>query len=201
MTPTTFFLDPEHEKSSPGSPDFRRRYCERRKIKSFSEHLPGLTPLILSVVLPLGMALLVLLNRDALVRRHPPLPDAPPPDTTAPLVFGTVLPAASLVMLLVTVLAVLEMRRRYRLAWEGKVVMGKIESCTGTEYLTVPDDNPLHSRPYTRVYVEYSAEAPSGRRVRGRAMRDRYDLRREQLPPAGTPVCVLMLDERKYDLL
>jgi hypothetical protein len=196
MTPTTFFLDPEHEKApAPGSHAFRQRYCERRKIKSLHEQLPYVGYMTLPVVLALGMVYLGVFHSP------PPHPNHPPPDPTFPWVIGTVVPAACLVMVLVTVLNVLSERRRYRLAWEGKLVTGRIETCTGTEYVTTSADNPLDSRPYTRVHVEYSVEAPSGRRVRGNATINRYDLRQEQLPAAGTPVCVLMLDGKKYEML
>jgi hypothetical protein len=82
-------------------------------------------------------------------------------------------------------------RRIYRLAWEGELVIGRLIACARKCY----------RGDIYKVEVQYEAATPEGKQIRGTQALERDDLLNEPLPPPGTPVLVLVLDETLYFML
>jgi hypothetical protein len=86
---------------------------------------------------------------------------------------------------------------RARLIVDGAIVTGTIVSCTGRDELETGYGKVTRSY---RVTVEYRFSA-GGEEMTGHDEQDRPDLRRIELPPAGTVVRVLYLDDHTYAVL
>jgi hypothetical protein len=206
MPDKPFFLYPAYASLLDSPEALRRRYCERQRIKTTAQQMPFVLMMLFCTVMPLVFGTAIL--SGALDARPPrptvytgiPDPPAPPPRPGLKY-FAIAVMAAGPVMLGVLLLNLRAERRRYRLAWEGKLVAGTIDSCTGDEYLTETESDPLENRPYTQVLVQYSFDGPSNKRLQGRASVNRDDLRTETLPQPGTPVRVLVLDDRTFAML
>ena len=82
-------------------------------------------------------------------------------------------------------------RRIHRLAWEGELVLGRLIACARKCY----------RGDIYKVEVQYEAATPEGKQIRGTQALERDDLLNEPLPPPGTPVLVLVLDETLYFML
>src|SRR5687767_6495085 len=97
MDPSTFFLDPKHAKDT-GSPAFRQRYCEVRRIQPLHKQIPYVAYVMVPVLAALGITYGVIFHSP------PPPPNQPEPaGPKLPWVLGTVIPAVAVVMTLVTV--------------------------------------------------------------------------------------------------
>src|SRR5262245_22159213 len=84
--------------------------------------------------------------------------------------------------------------RLRHLARHGKLVEGRLIAC---KQRVIPTDS--DSADPVVWSVDYEVTAPSGRVLRRTAMRDTKPA--GPIPPAGTPVVVLMLDENLFDIL
>jgi hypothetical protein len=89
---------------------------------------------------------------------------------------------------------------RLRLIHEGRVLPGTLVECTGRDETTTEASFGEVTRSYV-IAVEYRFAAPAGDEIADHDEHNRRDLRRVELPPAGTPVRVLYLDEQTYALL
>jgi hypothetical protein len=87
-----------------------------------------------------------------------------------------------------------------RLIDEGQVLPGTVVGSSGREETTSEVSLGEVPRSYL-VTVEYRFSAPAGHEIADHAEHNRPDLRRRELPEAGTAVRVLYLDEQVYALL
>jgi hypothetical protein len=83
------------------------------------------------------------------------------------------------------------LRRIRRLTWEGELVTGRLIRC----------ERKCYYRSSYQLEVEYAATTPAGQEIKGTQALQRDDLLNEPLPPPGTPVLVLMVDETLYFML
>jgi hypothetical protein len=89
---------------------------------------------------------------------------------------------------------------RRRMVDDGQVLNGTVLECTARHETTAEAALGEVSRSYV-VAVDYRFTAPSGDTIIDRDEHNRPDLRRTELPAAGTPVRVLYLDEGTHALL
>lgn len=84
-----------------------------------------------------------------------------------------------------------------RLGRDGHLVIGHIVNCVRTIYNQNDEDLPS----YYVVEVTYEAQTPGGVTVTGKKGLPRDDLMNAPLPPVGTPVAVLVLNQKNHSLL
>jgi hypothetical protein len=89
---------------------------------------------------------------------------------------------------------------RKRMIDEGRVLHGTVIECTARHETTTEAAFGEVARSYL-VAVDYAFDMPEGDRIIDRAEHNRPDLRRAELPTAGSPVRVLYLDDRTHALL
>jgi hypothetical protein len=90
-----------------------------------------------------------------------------------------------------------KVRTKRRLVRDGEVLAGDIVHCTGRTANTGGDDG----SDYYQVTVAYRFRSPAGRELRGKDSAWREDLERAPLPAPGTPVLVVYLEDKTYQLL
>jgi hypothetical protein len=83
---------------------------------------------------------------------------------------------------------------------DGKVLPGTLITCSGRVETAAEATLGEVSRAFL-VTVEYHFTTPDGEQIVDHAEHSRPDLRRAELPAAGTEVLVLYLDDRTYALL
>jgi hypothetical protein len=83
-----------------------------------------------------------------------------------------------------------KIERQQRLVREGRVLPGQVISCDGRQYKGL----------YT-VRVRYRFRSPTDKELISLASRGRNDLRTAKLPQQGTPVAVLYVNSKLYELL
>lgn len=89
---------------------------------------------------------------------------------------------------------------RKRMIAEGQVLHGTVVECTARHETTSEAALGEVTRTYM-VAVDYRFTPPSGDTIINRDEHDRPDLRRAELPAAGTPLRVLFLNDATYALL
>ncbi len=89
---------------------------------------------------------------------------------------------------------------RERMIREGKVLPGTVVACAARDELSAEAALGEVTRAY-RVTLEYRFTTPEGATIEAQDEHDRPDLRRAELPPPGTPVRVLYLDDQTYAVL
>jgi hypothetical protein len=89
---------------------------------------------------------------------------------------------------------------RKRMIDEGRVLHGTVVECTARHETTTEAAFGEVTRSYM-VAVDYAFDMPEGDRIVDREEHNRPDLRRAELPTAGSPVRVLYLDDRTHALL
>ncbi len=87
-----------------------------------------------------------------------------------------------------------------RMIREGRVLAGTLIACAGRAETTAEASLGEVPRLFL-VDVEYGFTSPTGQDITDHAEHSRPDLRRAELPEAGTPVRVLYLDDHAYALL
>jgi hypothetical protein len=94
-------------------------------------------------------------------------------------------------------------RRMRRLAWKGQLVPGTVLVARRTRQTIPGSDFTEGDDAYdiVAVEIEYQARTPAGLRVQGAGMFRRDDLLNAELPAAGAPVWVLVLDESTHAIL
>ena len=92
-----------------------------------------------------------------------------------------------------------------RLWRQGKLVVGHVLACRRytTETSTSFRPSEYGSALKGNFYIELSYEfhSPQGKSIRATAQRNRIDLRQARLPNFGTPVAVLYLNDKDYQVL
>jgi hypothetical protein len=87
--------------------------------------------------------------------------------------------------------------RLRRLAWHGELREGVLLVARRVRVPATDEDD----SDYVAVEVEYRVVTPRGKRVQGMSRFRRDDLLNAELPAAGTPVLVLVLNEKTHAML
>jgi hypothetical protein len=181
MAQEPFLLDPRYKGALDGDA-FRRRYLKINRSRWWVDGVAFLVPL--PFLLP---SLIVLLVGRA---NH----DPEQIETGMGLAWIAVVPA----LFAAFVLVVRQFERAYhrRFAFRSVRVPGKTVTCLRKYYSHGEDSDGEYV-----VEVVYTARGPSGADLRGVKGLPRDDLLNAPLPPPGTPVVVLVLNDRHHTVL
>ena len=178
-----FLLDPGYEPLL-GTTEYRRRFA-RQHLDTVREAIK----LIVAIVCVVWLVVPPLLYlRTGIV---------------AWMMFGMVGLNLALPMLLLVVLRFwwigdwIRYWRMRRLAWHGELHEGTLLVARRVVIPAIDEDD----YDTVAVEIEYRAETPAGQRVQGTSRFRRDDLLNSELPPAGTPVLVLVLNEKTHAML
>ena len=181
MAQEPFLLDPRYKGTLDGNA-FRRRYLEINRHRWWVDGVVFLVPL--PFLLP---SLIVLMLGRA---NH----DPEQLESGAGLAWIAVVPAPFAALVLVA--RQVERAYHWRFAFRSVRVPGKTVTCLRKLYRhgeDTPDE-------YV-VEVVYTARSPTGADLRGVKGLARDDLLNVPLPPPGTPVVVLVLNDKRHTIL
>lgn len=95
-----------------------------------------------------------------------------------------------LTLLLAPLFRVAPYRRKKQLERDGQVIMGVLQSCKGERI-----------KAGYGIDVQYSLQTPDGRSVTGRQTSICNHLRKQPLPPPGTPIAVVYVNDKLHEML